>query len=256
LGTPATAILVQGAMAVGLILLPALGGGVGKRLGTGFEEAVTYTAPAFWSFFLLTGIAVIVLRAREPETARPFRVPLYPVPVIVFCGMCAWMLYRSLDYRALGAVVGVAVLLAGAPVHVVLRFGWKAFGRLFVRVVVPVLGAGIFCGLWLAARLLLRDVQGPVLHGAWSVLAPAVAAIGFAAGTMIAGPLTKAGRARVLHAFLWPLVGCAIGAATVSASGPVRSAVGTLLCGTAAVAIRELAGMSYNAHTIRPTSQA
>lgn len=120
-GTPATAIVVQSAIAVVLILLPALGGGLSERLGSGFEEAVTYTAPAFWAFFLLTGVAVFVLRAKEPQVERPFRVPLYPVPVIVFCGMCAWMLYRSLDYRALGAVVGVVVLLVGVPVYLASR---------------------------------------------------------------------------------------------------------------------------------------
>jgi len=120
-GTPAAAILVQSAIAVVLILLPGLGGGLRERLGSGFEEAVTYTAPAFWAFFLLTGVAVFVLRVKEPDVERPFRVPLYPVTVVVFCGMCAWMLYRSLDYRALGAVVGVAVLLAGVPVYLVSR---------------------------------------------------------------------------------------------------------------------------------------
>ncbi len=119
-GTPAAAILVQSAIAVVLILLPALGG-LRERLGSGFEEAVNYTLPAFWSFFLLTGVAVFVLRVKEPDVKRPFRVPLYPVTVVVFCGMCAWMLYRSLDYRALGAVVGVAVLLAGVPVYLVSR---------------------------------------------------------------------------------------------------------------------------------------
>ena len=120
-GTPAAAILVQSAIAVVLILLPGLGVGMRERLGSGFEEAVKYTAPAFWAFFLLTGVALFVLRVKEPQVERPFRVPLYPVPVIVFCGMCAWMLYRSLDYRALGAVVGVAVLLAGVPVYLVSR---------------------------------------------------------------------------------------------------------------------------------------
>ena len=120
-GTPAAAILVQSAIAVVLILLPSLGGGMRERLGSGFEEAVTYTAPAFWAFFLLTGIAVFVLRVKEPEVERPFRVPLYPVTVVVFCGMCAWMLYRSLDYRAFGAVVGVAVLLVGVPVYLLCR---------------------------------------------------------------------------------------------------------------------------------------
>jgi len=115
--TPATAILLQSAVAVVLILLPGLGAGFRKALGEGFSTAVEYTAPAFWAFLLLTAVSVVVLRLRDPDTPRPFRVPLFPVTVGVFILMSGWMLYRSLDYRLGGAVVGVAVLLAGVPVY-------------------------------------------------------------------------------------------------------------------------------------------
>jgi len=119
--TPANAILAQSAVAAFLILLPGLSTGFREALGEGFDTAVTYTAPAFWAFLLLTGAAVIVLRIRDGGTERPFRVPLLPVTVGLFCLMSAWMLYRSLDYRLGGAVVGVAVLLAGVPVWLLCR---------------------------------------------------------------------------------------------------------------------------------------
>ena len=47
---------------------------------------VEFTAPVFWLFFLLTGIALFVLRQREPQRRRPFRVPLYPILPLVFVG--------------------------------------------------------------------------------------------------------------------------------------------------------------------------
>jgi APA family basic amino acid/polyamine antiporter len=75
---------------------------------------VDYTAPVFWLFFLLTGLAFFELRRREPHIPRPFRVPLYPITPVIFCGTCTYLLYSSLAYTGVGAFVGVAVLVAGA----------------------------------------------------------------------------------------------------------------------------------------------
>ena len=56
------------------------------------------------------------MRHREPERERPFRAPLYPLTPLLFCLTCAYLLYASLVYTGLGALVGVAVLLIGVPV--------------------------------------------------------------------------------------------------------------------------------------------
>jgi amino acid transporter len=82
---------------------------------------VDYTAPVFWFFFLLTGASIFVLRAREPQAARPFRVPLYPLTPILFCAASAYLLYSSLAYTGVGALVGIAVLGVGALVLLVAR---------------------------------------------------------------------------------------------------------------------------------------
>lgn len=115
--TPVNAILAQGAMASLLVLLPFLGEGIQKAVGAGFNTAVEYTAPVFWAFLLLTGLAVFVLRKTAPDLERPFRVPLYPLTVLLFCLMSGYMLYSSLMYTKAGALVGVAVLLLGVPVY-------------------------------------------------------------------------------------------------------------------------------------------
>jgi amino acid transporter len=119
--TPLNAILVQGAIVVILIALPALGPRFEKWLGSGFQYTVVYTAPAFWTFLLLTGLSVFVLRRREPASERPFRIPLYPLPAIVFVLMCGYMLYSSIAYTKIGALVGLAVLVAGVPVNLLFR---------------------------------------------------------------------------------------------------------------------------------------
>ncbi len=104
---PVRALWVQGSLALILVAV----GGMARR---GFETMVEYTAPVFWAFFLLTGLALLVLRRRAPHVPRPFRVPLYPLTPLLFCATCAWLLYASLAYTRIGAVVGVGVLALGA----------------------------------------------------------------------------------------------------------------------------------------------
>ncbi|HYO73294.1 MAG TPA: APC family permease [Archangium sp.] len=103
---PVNALLVQGAISLALV-------GVGFITRRGFETMVEYTAPVFWFFFLLVGVSLLVLRRREPHVARPFRVPLYPLTPLLFCASCAYLLYSSLAYTGVGALVGVAVLATG-----------------------------------------------------------------------------------------------------------------------------------------------
>jgi basic amino acid/polyamine antiporter, APA family len=106
--SPPPALLVQAAIALFLVFL-------GTLTRRGFETMVDYTAPAFWFFFLLTSLSLLVLRFKEPEVPRPFKVPFYPVTPILFCLICAYLLYSSLVYTGIGALVGVAILIAGVP---------------------------------------------------------------------------------------------------------------------------------------------
>jgi basic amino acid/polyamine antiporter, APA family len=108
-GTPLNALLAQAVIALGLVLL-------GAVMRNGFETMIDYTAPVFWLFFLLTGVTLLVLRRREPDVSRPFRVPLYPVTPLAFCAICAYLLYASLVYTGTGALVGLAVVATGALV--------------------------------------------------------------------------------------------------------------------------------------------
>lgn len=103
---PVPALLALGGLTLALIIL----GAIARR---GFATMVEFTAPVFWTFFLLTGLAVFVLRLKEPNAPRPFRVPLYPLTPLVFCATCVWLLHASIAYTRLGAIVGVLVLLLG-----------------------------------------------------------------------------------------------------------------------------------------------
>ena len=108
-GSPRNAIVVQGAIALVLV-------GLGAFQKAGFKGLVEYSLPVFWGFFLLIGIAIFVLRAKEPDAPRPFRVPLYPVLPAVFVCMCGYLLYSSLTYHKGHALVGLGVLAVGGVV--------------------------------------------------------------------------------------------------------------------------------------------
>jgi APA family basic amino acid/polyamine antiporter len=104
--TPPNALLFVGAISLMWVLLGALA-------RKGFVAMVEYTAPVFWCFFLLAGLSLFVLRIKEPEISRPFRVPFYPFTPLLFCMTCIYMLQSSVVYVGVGAFVGLAVLAVG-----------------------------------------------------------------------------------------------------------------------------------------------
>ena len=105
-GIPVAGIVSQGVVGIALV-------GFGTWTRDGFVTMVDYSSPVFWGFLSLSGFAVIVLRWRRPDLPRPFRVPLFPWLPLVFCGSCLFVLWSSLVYVKVGALVGVAVLALG-----------------------------------------------------------------------------------------------------------------------------------------------
>ncbi len=98
-----------------------------------FDKLFAISAPFFWVFFLATGLSLFVLR--KPKEERPFSVPLYPILPIIFCNVCAWMIYRTYDYVANDPfgpklapvfVVFVILVLLGLPIYwVSSRIGYR-----------------------------------------------------------------------------------------------------------------------------------
>ncbi len=120
--TPANALMVQGVIMLVLV-------GAGAMTPDGFSAMVAYTAPVFWTFFLLTGLTLFVFRAKHSEPPV-FRAPLHPVVTIAFCAMCVYMLYSSIDYirnpvfgPKFGNMVlaGLLVMAAGIPLYLVAK---------------------------------------------------------------------------------------------------------------------------------------
>ncbi len=117
-GTPAWSLTIQACTT----LLAVVGFGIlsraeGESYGVGFQRLIDFTTPVFWFFLLLSGLSLFVLRRREAERTRPFRVPLYPLVPAVFCGGAVLIVYSSLrhavEVRSSAALWGALLMAPG-----------------------------------------------------------------------------------------------------------------------------------------------
>jgi amino acid transporter len=117
---PIIAYLLQAAIALVLIAF-------GAMQFDGFEAMVNFTAPVFWAFLFLVGVALLVLRARDPHAERPFVVPFYPLTPLVFCASCAFLFYSSVTYAATNDAVHIALwlMMTGVAALVFVRYASK-----------------------------------------------------------------------------------------------------------------------------------
>lgn len=110
LGTPACALAVQGLVACALVLF----------LGS-FLHAILYTAAVVYAFYLATTVALLILRHREPDVARAYRVTGYPVTPLGFAATCAFLVYSAVIYKPWIALAALVVLGTGVPVYLLSR---------------------------------------------------------------------------------------------------------------------------------------
>ena len=139
-GAPWVALLVQGAWAVLLLLLP----------GSNFSSLLSYFGPCSWFFYAFTASGVIALRRRKQagslggeECSLPpsspssiavdnndssgFSVPLYPAPPLVVMALASCIVTASLVRSPFFTLLAFSVVLFSVPFHIIFleqRFGW------------------------------------------------------------------------------------------------------------------------------------
>jgi basic amino acid/polyamine antiporter, APA family len=111
--TPAIAILIQGAWAIVL-----------TASGT-YQQLYTYVIFTGWIFYGAATLAVVVLRRRRPELARPYRVWGYPVLPVAFAVAALAIVLNTLATKPREALIGVALVALGVPIY----FAWKRVAR-------------------------------------------------------------------------------------------------------------------------------
>jgi len=114
--TPRVALVVQGAIALALVV-------AGAFTLDGVKAMVNYVTPVFWFFMLAAALSLFVLRIRDRDRARPFRVPLYPVTPAIFVLTCGYMLHSGIDfarstYAGVPSLAGLAIVSLALPLLV------------------------------------------------------------------------------------------------------------------------------------------
>jgi len=87
----------------------------------GFETLVAGSAPVYWALTLLTAVSAFVLRFRDRSIERPFKMPLFPLPAVVFCATCIYLLRASLNYAKWLSLIGFVPTAIGIVAWFVLR---------------------------------------------------------------------------------------------------------------------------------------
>jgi len=105
-GTPVISLLVQGCISLAILFIAG-----------SFIDTIIYSAPVLWLFFLGTGISVFVLRRKEPQVERPYKISGFPFTALIFCAACLFMFYSSftyaLEWKPIGLLIVVCVVAAG-----------------------------------------------------------------------------------------------------------------------------------------------
>jgi APA family basic amino acid/polyamine antiporter len=111
-GVPYLAVLLQSTLALAFILTAS------------FESILVFAGFTLGLNTFFTVLGVVVLRLRRPELPRPYRVFLYPLPVIVFLGITGWTLTFILRQRPEEGLWGLAIVATGALFYLLTaRFG-------------------------------------------------------------------------------------------------------------------------------------
>jgi APA family basic amino acid/polyamine antiporter len=111
-GTPAFAVLALCGWAAVLAVT-----------GT-FERLITYVIFSGWIFYALVALAVFVFRRKQPDAARPFRVPGYPWTPALFVLAALAIVVNTLVRQPVEALLGLAIVLLGVPAYA----AWRTAG--------------------------------------------------------------------------------------------------------------------------------
>jgi basic amino acid/polyamine antiporter, APA family len=104
-GAPLFSVLLQGVIATGFVLIGQL------------RELVNYVGFTLTIFGALTVGAVFILRAREPDAARPYRTWGYPFTPVFFIALSAWIAYAQIKAFPKESLGVLATLVTGAVVY-------------------------------------------------------------------------------------------------------------------------------------------
>ncbi|WPC41419.1 APC family permease [Clostridium sp. JS66] len=82
-----------------------------------FDQLTDLLIFVIWIFYVMTFLAVFVLRKNQPNLPRPYKVPLYPIiPAIAIIGG-AYIILNTLFTQPMNAGIGIVLTVIGYPVY-------------------------------------------------------------------------------------------------------------------------------------------
>jgi basic amino acid/polyamine antiporter, APA family len=82
-----------------------------------YDRLTDYAVFSLWLFYGLTAWCLVVLRKKQPDTPRPYRVFGYPVVPVVFCLVTFALLLNTLYTQPLQSLAGLAIIASGLPFY-------------------------------------------------------------------------------------------------------------------------------------------
>jgi len=104
---PYIAILVQAGWSIFLVLVST------------FKEIIEYISISLSIFAMLTVFGIFIIRRNYPKSERPFCLPLYPLPPIVFILCTLWMIYYKTNDDPKIILYSLATMVPGLILYFV-----------------------------------------------------------------------------------------------------------------------------------------
>jgi len=82
-----------------------------------FEQILIFSGATMALNTFATVLGLFILRWREPNLPRPFRVTLYPFTPLVFLGITSWTLIYIVMQRPIEALITAGILLSGGLLY-------------------------------------------------------------------------------------------------------------------------------------------
>lgn len=90
-------------------------------LSGSYGQLLDYVVIAVMVFYILTVAAVFILRKKQPNTPRQYKVWGYPIVPAVYIVMALFICINLLIYKSSTTIPGLAIVLLGIPVYYLMR---------------------------------------------------------------------------------------------------------------------------------------
>ena len=110
---PANAALIQTIIAIIMVFMGS------------FDFLTDMLVFVMWIFSVMMFIGVFILRKKEPELVRPYKINFYPIPPIIAIIGGAYIVISTLFRQPVLAATGIAITLLGLPVYYLHQYNKK-----------------------------------------------------------------------------------------------------------------------------------